>query len=112
MAAAVIQANDALPAKDRRFQSVSVSERIDIPAWNSVQSAFKRAYLLSQQAEVAVRTFKSGKPSPIDTIRLALLKGQPATTDAQALIKVADGAMYAGKQAGKNTLQRGAAVPA
>lgn len=79
MAAAVIQANDALPAKDRRFQSVSVSERIDIPAWNSVQSAFKRAYLLSQQAEVAVRTFKSGKPSPIDTIRLALLKGQPVT---------------------------------
>jgi diguanylate cyclase len=33
-------------------------------------------------------------------------------TDAQALIKAADGAMYAGKQAGKNTLQRGVAVPA
>jgi len=33
-------------------------------------------------------------------------------TDAQALIKAADAAMYEGKQGGKNALKRGAAVPA
>ena len=74
MAAAVIQANDALPAKERRFLSVAVSERIDISAWNSVQATFKRAEILWNQAEIAVRTFKSGKSSPVDTIRLAMLK--------------------------------------
>lgn len=74
LAAATIQANDALSSKDRRFSSVAVANRIEIPAWNSFQSAVKLAYVLSQQIEMAVRTFKSGKPSPINTIRLALLK--------------------------------------
>lgn len=74
MAAAVVQANDALPAKERRFASASVSERIEIPAWNALQSALKLANVLYQQVEVAVRTFKAGKSNPIDTIRLAMLK--------------------------------------
>ena len=81
MAAAVIQANDALPAKDRRFSSVAVSERINITAWDSLQSALKLAYVLSQQVEVAVRTFKSGKPSPMDTIRLAMLNNDMKPKD-------------------------------
>ncbi len=76
MAAAVIQANDALPSKERRFSSISVSERINMPAWESLQSALKLAYALFQQIEVAVRTFKSGKASPIDTIRLAMLNSE------------------------------------
>jgi len=79
MAAAVIQANDALPTKERRFLSVAVANRIEIPAWNSLQSALKLAYVLSQQIETAVRTFKSGRPSPIDTIRLAMLKNDLKT---------------------------------
>ncbi len=73
MAAAVIQANDALPAKDRRFRSVAVAERLDISAWSSLQSALKLANVLFHQVEIAVRTYKSGKPSPIDKIRLGML---------------------------------------
>jgi len=83
MAAAVIQANDALPAKERRFHSVAVSERINIPAWDSLQAAIKLADVLSEQIEVAVRTFRAGKSSPIDTIRLAMLGNdmKPKDTD-------------------------------
>lgn len=75
MAAAVIQANDALPSKERRFHSGTVAERISIPAWESLQSALSLSFVLVRQAEIIVRTFKSGKPCPIDTIRLAMLNG-------------------------------------
>lgn len=76
LGAAVLQTNDALPGKSRRFASVEIVSRIALSAWDSLQKAFKYSDTQFQQAVIAIRTFKASKPSPLSTIHLAMLEGK------------------------------------
>lgn len=76
LAAAVIQANDAISGKTRRFATAAVVSAMKVDAWDSLQKAFQYADTQFQQAVIAIRTFKASKPSPLSTLHLAKLKGK------------------------------------
>lgn len=74
MAAAAIQVNDSLPSKDRRFLSLELANKLKMPAWDSVQAAFKLADVQHQEVQIDVRAFRSGRANPVAKIGLALQK--------------------------------------